>query len=90
MAPMRSGPYVVSSTQGVDDILSVLLLARWADTADRRTGDVPADVAPMFESAESLQRCGEVMKQLFEEPVYQRHLLGRGQSSIRDDRLFGE
>jgi phosphoenolpyruvate carboxylase len=71
------GPYVVSSTHGVDDILSVLLLARWADTADRRTGDVQADVAPMFESAESLQRCGEVMKQLFEEPVYQRHLLGR-------------
>lgn len=71
------GPYVVSSAQGVDDILSVLLLARWADTADRRTGDVQADVAPMFESAESLQRCGEVMKQLFDEPVYQRHLVGR-------------
>jgi phosphoenolpyruvate carboxylase len=71
------GPYVVSSTQGVDDILSVLQLARWADTADRRTGDVQADVAPMFESAESLQRCGEVMKQLFEEPVYKRHLVGR-------------
>jgi phosphoenolpyruvate carboxylase len=71
------GPYVVSGTQGVDDVLSVLLLARWADTADRRTGDVPTDVAPMFESAESLQRCGEVMKQLFEEPVYKRHLKGR-------------
>jgi phosphoenolpyruvate carboxylase len=38
---------------------------------------VQADVAPMFESAESLQRCGQVMKQLFEEPVYKRHLLGR-------------
>ena len=71
------GPYVVSSTRGVDDILSVLLLARWADTADRRTGDVQADVAPMFESAESLQRCGEVMQQLFDEPVYKRHLIGR-------------
>ncbi|HEY0682420.1 MAG TPA: phosphoenolpyruvate carboxylase [Steroidobacter sp.] len=71
------GAYVVSQTQGVDDVLSVLLLARWADTADRRTGDVPTDVAPMFESAESLQRCGEVMRQLFEEPVYKRHLKGR-------------
>ncbi|MBL8269176.1 phosphoenolpyruvate carboxylase [Steroidobacter sp.] len=71
------GPYVVSGTQGLDDILSVLLLARWADTADRRTGDVPTDVAPMFESAESLQRCGEMMKQLFEEPAYKRHLQGR-------------
>lgn len=71
------GAYVVSRTQGIDDVLSVLLLARWADTADRRTGDVPTDVAPMFESAESLQRCGEMMKQLFEEPVYKRHLKGR-------------
>ena len=71
------GAYVVSQAQGIDDVLSVLLLARWADTADRRSGDVPADVAPMFESAESLQRCGEVMRQLFEEPVYKRHLKGR-------------
>lgn len=71
------GAYVVSGTQGIDDVLSVLLLARWADTADRRTGDVPTDVAPMFESAESLQRCGEMMKQLFEEPAYKRHLKGR-------------
>ncbi len=75
--PDAIGPYVVSSTEGIDDILSVLLLARWADTADRRSGDVPTDVAPLFESAEALQRCGEVMKQLFEEPVYKRHLLGR-------------
>jgi phosphoenolpyruvate carboxylase len=71
------GPYVVSSAAGIDDILSVLLLARWADTADRRSGDVPTDVAPLFESADALQRCGEIMQQLFEEPVYKRHLLGR-------------
>lgn len=71
------GPYVVSGTRDIDDVLAVLLLARWADTADRRTGDVPTDVAPMFESAHSLQRCGEIMKQLFEEPIYKRHLKGR-------------
>ena len=71
------GPYVVSSTQGIDDMLSVLLLARWADTADRRSGDVPTDVAPLFESVASLQCCGPVMKQLFEEPAYKRHLQGR-------------
>ncbi|HWK73180.1 MAG TPA: phosphoenolpyruvate carboxylase [Povalibacter sp.] len=76
--PDSIGPYVVSSTRGIDDILSVLLLARWADTADRRCGDVPVDVAPLFESAEALTRCGDVMRQLFNEPVYRRHLLGRG------------
>lgn len=72
------GPYVVSSTRGVDDVLSVLLLARWADTADRRSGDVPVDVAPLFESAEALSRCGELMRQLLSEPLYRRHLQGRG------------
>ncbi len=76
--PDSIGPYVVSSTRGVDDILSVLLLARWADTADRRSGDVPVDVAPLFESAEALSRCGELMRQLLNEPLYRRHLHGRG------------
>jgi phosphoenolpyruvate carboxylase len=76
--PDAIGPYVVSSTRGVDDVLSVLLLARWADTADRRSGDVPVDVAPLFESAEALSRCGDLMRQLLNEPLYRRHLLGRG------------
>src|SRR4030095_7950130 len=44
------GPYVVSAAGGVDDMLSVLLLSRWADTTDSRSGDVPTDVAPLFES----------------------------------------
>ena len=78
IGPDAIGPYVVSSTRGPDDILSVLLLARWADTADRRSGDVPVDVAPLFESAEALARCGDVMTQLLNEPLYRRHLLGRG------------
>jgi phosphoenolpyruvate carboxylase len=76
--PDAIGPYVVSSTRGVDDVLSVLLLARWADTADRRSGDVPVDVAPLFESAEALTRCGEVVRQMLNEPTYRRHLQGRG------------
>jgi phosphoenolpyruvate carboxylase len=78
IGPDAIGPYVVSSTRGADDILSVLLLARWADTADSRSGDVPVDVAPLFESAEALARCGDVMNQLLNEPIYRRHLLGRG------------
>lgn len=71
------GPYVVSATHAVDDILSVLLLSRWADTTDSRSGDVPTDVAPLFESAAVLRSCGEIMTQLFNEPAYRRHLLGR-------------
>jgi phosphoenolpyruvate carboxylase len=76
--PDAIGPYIVSMAQDVDDVLGVLLLARWADIADRRSGNVPVDVAPLFESVEALERCGNVMERLFSEPVYQRHLQARG------------
>ena len=71
------GPYVVSAARGVDDMLSVLLLSRWADTTDSRSGDVPTDVAPLFESAAALRTCGEMMTQVFDEPAYRKHLIGR-------------
>jgi phosphoenolpyruvate carboxylase len=76
--PDAIGPYVVSGALGADDILAVLALARWADIADRRSGDVPVDVAPLFESAETLEHCSDFIRNLFNEPVYRRHLLGRG------------
>lgn len=72
------GNYVVSRTQDVDDVLSVLLLARWADAVDRHTGDILLDVAPLFESAAALERCGEVMARLYGESVYRKHLASRG------------
>jgi phosphoenolpyruvate carboxylase len=55
----------------------VLLLGRWADTADRRTGDVAVDVAPLFETQAELEGCGELMTDLLNTKVYQRHLIGR-------------
>ena len=47
---------------------------------DRRldgNGDVPLDVAPLFESAAALRSCGEIMTQVFNEPAYRKHLIGR-------------
>lgn len=75
--PDAIGPFVVSGTRGADDVLSVLLLARWADTVDRRTGDVAVDVAPLFETVEELENAGPIMAELFKAKVYQRHLIGR-------------
>ena len=76
------GSYVVSRAQDADDVLAVLLLARWADAIDRHSGDVPIDVAPLFESAAALERCGEVMTQLYQEPVYCKHLASRGNRQV--------
>ncbi|HSN71302.1 MAG TPA: phosphoenolpyruvate carboxylase, partial [Steroidobacteraceae bacterium] len=80
--PRAVGPYVVSKTRGADDLLSVLLLARWADLADRTSGQVPIDVAPLFESETTLEHADQVLGELLEEPVYRRHLEGRSNRQI--------
>jgi phosphoenolpyruvate carboxylase len=80
--PDAVGPYIVSSAHDLDDILSLLLLARWADIADRGTNEVPLDIAPQFDSVAALESCGKVMAKLFAEPAYRQHLAARGNSQI--------
>ena len=59
-------------------MLAPLLLARWAEAYDRQSGEVAVDIAPMFESVDALERCGDVMRTLLGDPLYRRHLDGRG------------
>ena len=72
------GDYIVSGAEGPEDILAVLLLARWADITDKRTGECPLDVAPLLESISALERAGEVLTGLQAEPAYRQHLAMRG------------
>jgi phosphoenolpyruvate carboxylase len=76
------GDYIVSGASGSDDALAVLLLARWAEAVDRRTGEVPLDIVPLFESTQALEQCGAVMRRLLDEPVYRRHLEARGNQQV--------
>jgi phosphoenolpyruvate carboxylase len=78
--PDSIGYYVVSGTQAADDVLAPLLLARWAEAYDRVSGEVAVDIAPMFESVDALERCGEVMRTLLGDPLYRRHLEARGRT----------
>lgn len=78
--PLAVGYYVVSGTQGADDVLAPLLLARWAEAYDRKSGEVAVDIAPMFESVDALERCGDVMRTLLGDPLYRRHLDARGRT----------
>jgi len=73
------GPYVVSMAHDVDDVLSVILLARWGELR-RRNGSVPLDIAPYFETVEDLAHCGQTMQALMRDPIYREHL------RRRDDR----
>ena len=76
------GDYIVSGARGPEDVLAVLLLARWADITDKRSGECPLDVAPMLESIDSLQAAGEVLRALHAEPAYRRHLDSRGNRQV--------
>ncbi len=71
------GDYVISGASGADDVLAVLLLARWAEMPDKVSFEVPLDIAPMFESAVALANSSQILKQLLETPVYRRHLQAR-------------
>ena len=76
--PEAIGYYIVSGVAGTDDVLAALLLARWADAYDKRSGTIPFDIAPQFESLQALSRCGRTMRALLEDPFYRRHLDARG------------
>lgn len=76
------GSYVVSMARDVDDVLSVLLLAQWAGLADGPGGVLPLDVAPLFESVDSLQNAGEIVRRLLADPVYRAHLRTRGDRQV--------
>jgi phosphoenolpyruvate carboxylase len=71
------GEYIVSGARGPEDILAVLLLGRWADITDKRTGECPLDVAPLLESIDTLEAAGSVLAALQAEPAYRSHLASR-------------
>ncbi len=71
------GPFIVSMTQGADDILSVLLLAQWGELHNRR-GEVPLDIAPLLETVDDLERGPEIMQVLLSHDIYRDHVNQRG------------
>jgi len=74
--PKAIGPFVISMTQGVDDILSVLLLAQWGELHNKR-GEVPLDIAPLFETVDDLQNGPAIIESLLSVDLYRKHLFRR-------------
>ncbi|NNG15296.1 MAG: phosphoenolpyruvate carboxylase [Gemmatimonadales bacterium] len=75
------GPFITSMTQGADDVLSVLALARWSGLADHH-GAVPLDVAPLFETVPDLQNAPMILQALADDPIYRSHLESRGNRQV--------
>jgi phosphoenolpyruvate carboxylase len=71
------GPFIVSMTEGADDILSVILLAHWGELSNKR-GEVPLDITPLLETVGDLDLGPEIMRTLLGNPVYAQHLKSRG------------
>ncbi len=67
------GPFIVSMTQGADDILSVLLLANWSELHNRRD-EVPLDIAPLLETVDDLQQGRNILKGMLDDELYRAHL----------------
>jgi phosphoenolpyruvate carboxylase len=78
--------YVVSFTRRAADIKAVLQLADMAAggilptvaTGGFVRGKANLDVVPLFESADALAHCGEIMEELLSDPEYRSHLASRG------------
>jgi len=71
------GLYIVSAAATSADVLAPLVLAHWAGARDRHSGAAVIDVAPQFDTVDTLESCGEVMRSLLAVPAYQQHLAAR-------------
>ena len=76
--PEAVGLYIVSGAATAADVLAPLVLALWAGARDRQSGAAAIDIAPQFDTVDSLEGCGAVMTQLLADTAYQRHLAARG------------
>ena len=71
IAPQAIGAYIISMTTSVSHVLEVLLMAKDAGLFGR------IDIAPLFETIDDLVRAPDVMRALFESPIYRKHLAQR-------------
>ena len=85
ISPRCLRTFIVSMTREVSDLLAVLVLAKEAGLVQiaefgLRIADSPNQaisrlaVAPLFETIDDLQRAPDVMRRLFENPIYSRML----------------
>jgi phosphoenolpyruvate carboxylase len=78
-APGSAQTFILSMTEGPDDIMQALFLAGLAGLHDLAT-DPPrsdVDIVPLFETSEALERGPVIIESLLSDPIYARQLDGR-------------
>ena len=69
--------YIISNSESIKEVLNVFALFRLCGYQDDQ---INIDIVPLFETMEGLDRAQNVMKELYELPVYKKHLEGRKNS----------
>ena len=84
------GLYIISMARSAADVLAVLALARYgglastttaamqSETESEKSGGVPLDIAPLFETVDDLRNAPNTLRALLDDPVYRAHLRARG------------
>ena len=67
------GLFIVSMTQNIDDILSILLLASWGNLQNR-DGNIMLDIAPLLETVNDLENGPAIIQALMQHDHYSQHL----------------
>jgi phosphoenolpyruvate carboxylase len=66
--PELLGPFIISMTRGPADVLTVLLLSKWAGC------ESCLSIVPLFETLADLQAAPRILTALFADPAYREHL----------------
>jgi len=78
--PEATGLFIISMTQGADDVLTAMSLARFGGLGDGRT--VPLDIAPLLETVDDLDAGPAILDRLLSIDVYREHLQRRGNRQV--------
>jgi len=70
------GPFIISMTRGPADLLTVLLLARWAGC------EAGMQIVPLFETVDDLDAAPTILTDLFDLDVYRAHLATCGHEQM--------
>ncbi|GAC1332667.1 MAG: phosphoenolpyruvate carboxylase [Mycobacteriales bacterium] len=74
LGPQAVESYIISMTQGADDVLAAAVLAREAGLVDLAAGVARVGFVPLLETPVELERGGPIVAELLADPSY-RHLV---------------
>ncbi|MEM7243616.1 MAG: phosphoenolpyruvate carboxylase [Pseudomonadota bacterium] len=72
--PASIGPFILSMTQSVEDLLAVMVLARFAGIKEGLEGSelIPLSIVPLFETIDDLSAAPNIMQKYLANPIVRR------------------